>query len=102
MEWRLKRQTTVGGLLALVALSALTMSILRPVDPPDQAEAIRLARAYLVAHKEFDYPNGYWVRTEWSEKRGSWRVGFHGHKSGPSLLVEVSRGRSCRTNSAGM
>ena len=99
-ELALKDEIPVGGLLVLIAATALVMNLLRPPDPPDEGEAILLAKAHLAVHNEFDYPNGYWTRTEWNQRRGSWRVGFlSAGKSGYVMLVEVSRDRSCRTAS---
>jgi hypothetical protein len=99
MSWRSKNRTTVGGLLVLVAACALALSLLRPPAPPDEGQAIFLAKAYLQAHNEFDYPSGYWARAVWNAKQGTWRVGFVPARKdgGGSSLVEVSPDRSCRT-----
>jgi hypothetical protein len=104
MERRWGKQVTVSGLLVLIAASALMMSVLRPPTPPDEGQAIVLAKAYLVARDEFDYPRGYWARAVWDQKRGAWRVGFVPARArkdgGASLMVEVSPDRSCRWGSA--
>jgi hypothetical protein len=99
MRWRRKKQITIGGLLVLVAASALLLSLLRPPAPPDEGQAILLAKAYLQARAEFDYPLGYWARAVWNSKQGTWRVGFVPARKdgGGTILVEVSRDRSCRT-----
>jgi hypothetical protein len=99
MRWRWKKRTTVGGLLGLVAVCALSFSLARPPAPPDEGQAIFLAKAYLQAQKEFDYPSGYWARAVWNAKQGTWRVGFVPARKdgGYTSLVEVSKDRSCRT-----
>jgi hypothetical protein len=103
MERRWRKQVTVNGLLVLVAASALVMSVLRPPAAPDEGQAIVLAKAFLVAHNEFDYPTGYWVRAVWDQKRGTWCVGFMPatarQDGGAALMVEVSSDRSCRAAS---
>src|SRR4051812_44165670 len=90
------KRLTVSGLLVLVAASALVMALLRPPAPPNEVEAIALAKAWFSAHNEFDHPKGYWVRTAWDDKLGAWRVGFTG-AGGSSLLARVSPDRSCRS-----
>jgi hypothetical protein len=105
MGRRWKMQVTVGGLLVLVAGSALVMSLLRPATPPDEGQAIVLAKAHLLKHNEFDYPRGYWARAEWNVTRGTWIVGFLPHSpkhGGYSLAVEVLPDRSCRSVSPGL
>jgi hypothetical protein len=99
MRWRRKKQITIGGLLVVVAVSALLLSLLRPPAPPDEGQAILLAKAYLQAHEEFDYPLGYWARAIWNSKQGIWRVGFVPARKdgGGTILVEVARDWSCRT-----
>ena len=100
MRWRQKKQITIGGLLVLVAVSALLLTLLRPPAPPDEGQAILLAKAYLQDRNEFDYPLGYWARAVWNSKQGAWRVGFvpaSRKAEGGTILVEVSRDRSCRT-----
>ena len=99
MRW--KRRITLGGLLVLVAACAVVFSLLRPAAPPDEGQAILLAKAYLQAHDEFDYPLGYWARADWNPKRRTWRVGFVPARKdgGATLMVEVSPDRSCRTPS---
>jgi hypothetical protein len=99
MQWPPEKGMTIGGLLVLVAVSALVIDLFRPAGPPDEFEAIRLAKAHLAAHNEFDYPNGYWVRTQWDKKRLCWRVGFEPvrHGGGHSFLIAVFRDRSCWT-----
>jgi hypothetical protein len=97
MHGRLSKQITVAGLLGLVAVSAVVMSLLRPPGPPDEVEAIMLAKTYLQTNREFDYPTGYWVRAAWDQKLGYWRVGFLGAGGrGSTLLLRVSPDRSCR------
>ena len=99
MRWRWKKRITIGGLLVLVALCAVLLSLLRPAAPPDEGQAILLAKAYLQTRNEFDYPLGYWARTVWDSEQGTWRVGFVPARKdgGGTMLVEVSRDRSCRT-----
>lgn len=96
---RKRVRLTIGGLLLLVAACGLLFHLVRPPTPPDEGEAILLAKAYLAAHREFDYPLGYWARAVWDESRGAWRVGFVPARKdgGGSMLVEVSADRSCRT-----
>ena len=83
----------------LVAVCALLLGLLRPPAPPDEGQAILLAKAYLQARDEFDYPRGYWARASWDSKRGTWRVGFVPARKdgGGTNLVEVSPDRSCQT-----
>jgi hypothetical protein len=90
---------TIGGLLVLVAVCALLLSLLRPPAPPDEGQPILLAKAYLQARDEFDYPRGYWARAIWDSKQGTWRVGFVPARKdgGGAYMVEVSPDRSCRT-----
>jgi hypothetical protein len=100
MRWRRNKRITIGGLLVLVAVCAVLLSLLRPPAPPDEGQAILLAKAYLQARDEFDYPRGYWARAIWNSKQGTWRVGFvpaSRNYEGGSYLVEVSPDRSCRT-----
>ena len=100
-----KKQVTVGGLLMVVAGSALVMSVLRPPTPPDEGEAIVLAKAYLLTHDDFDYPRGYWARAVREETRGSWIVGFvpqSPKQGGYSQAVEVLPNRSCRSSYQGL
>jgi hypothetical protein len=99
MKRHSSRRITLGRLLILVAAIAVVLSLLRSPEPPNEGEAIVLAKEYLVAHGDYDYPHGYWVRTQWNQGRESWRVGFKapGKKEGPSLMVEVDRDRSCRS-----
>jgi hypothetical protein len=101
MRWRSKRRITVGGLLVLVAACAVAFSMLRPEAPPDEGQAILLAKAFLQAHNEFDYPSGYWARADWNPKQQSWRVGFVPARKdgGGTMLVEVAPDRSCRATS---
>jgi hypothetical protein len=47
MQWRRKKSITIGGLLVLVAVCAILLTPLRPPAPPDEGEAILLAKAYL-------------------------------------------------------
>jgi hypothetical protein len=99
------KQMSVGGLLVLVAGFALVMSLFRPPAPPDEGEALVLAKAYLTTNNEFDYPRGYWSRAVWSQERGTWIVGFVPHspkQGGATQAVEVSPDRSCRTASPGL
>ena len=98
MRRRRQKRITIGGLLVLVAVSAVLLSLLRPPAPPDEGQAILLAKAYLQANDEFDYPLGYWARAVWNSKQGTWRVGFVPARKdgGGTILVEVSRDRSCR------
>jgi hypothetical protein len=101
MRWRWKRRITVGGLLVLVAGCAVAFSLLRPEAPPDEGQAILLAKAYLQAQKLFDYPSGYWARADWNPRQRTWRVGFVPARKdgGGTMLVEVAPDRSCRTPS---
>jgi hypothetical protein len=97
LKWRPRKQVTIGGLLLIIAISALVIAVVRPRNPPGEAEAIVLAKTYLVAHREIDDPHGYWIRAEWDEKLGAWRVGLCGTKpSQPTFLIRVSRDGSSR------
>ncbi len=100
MRWLGKKRITIGGLLVVVAICAVLLSLLRPPMPPDEGQAILLAKAYLQTRNEFDYPLGYWARATWNSERGTWRVGFVPARKteGGTILVEVSRDRSCRTS----
>jgi hypothetical protein len=95
----LRIRVTIGGLLALVAACALAINWLRPPPPPDEGQAILLAKAHLATCNVFDYPLGYWARATWNPKRGVWRVGFVPARKdgGPTQLVEVARDRTCKT-----
>lgn len=99
MEWRPKKRVTVGGLLILVAASAFAVNWLRPPTPPDEGQAVVIAKAHLVAHNEFNYPRGYWARVVWNPKQGSWYVGFIPARKGggDTQMIEVLPNRSCRT-----
>jgi hypothetical protein len=101
MRGRWNKRITISGLLVLVAVCAVLLSLLRPPAPPDEGQAIVLARAYLQSRDEFEYPLGYWARAVWDSKQGTWRVGFVPARKdgGGTILVEVLRDRTCRTPS---
>jgi hypothetical protein len=71
---------------------------MRSPRPPDEGEAILLAKAHLQARNEFDYPRGYWARAVWDPHRGAWSVGFVPARKdgGGNLMVDVYPDRTCR------
>ena len=99
MERRWTYSITLGSLLTFVAAAALVLSILRRQPPPNEWEAIPLAKAHFAVHKEFDYPAGYRSHADWDQQRSVWRVEFKPtpDETGYYLCAEVSRDRTCRT-----
>lgn len=92
------RRLSVGGLLLLIALIALLLAYLRST-PPNEGQAIMLAKAHFQASNEFSYPKGYWSRADWNPKTQTWRVAFMPatRDGGYSLMTEVFPDKTCKS-----